>query len=195
MDVTPEHANAPSKGGEGTSFPINASGQIKNPPSRAQKRGSASDAESAKSGSEGSCPINPTGQIKSLWREEPDNLTVGESAKFVAVSALARYLTSPEDAVRRFLAALGIKLVRPAGTEKQYVLVYALESALFEMGLPESFKGGKTIVRAHQELAGVLYGALDSEVIRQRVKALARALGAKNASGGKSRKGAKRGDS
>ena len=48
--------------------------------------------------------------------------------------------------------------------------------ALFELGMPEAVKADRAWLTAHKELAGVLYGTLKKEVIRERVKELAKTL-------------------
>jgi hypothetical protein len=48
--------------------------------------------------------------------------------------------------------------------------------ALFEAGLPEAAKGSQDAVRAIHASAGIVYGTLSKEAIRERLQALQRAL-------------------
>ena len=79
-------------------------------------------------------------------------------------------------AVMNMAQKWGLKLFTPEPEGKRYVSLYALESALFEATIPNTFRGDRQFVRAHQELAGVLYGTLTKEVIRERCMQLASQL-------------------
>jgi len=94
----------------------------------------------------------------------------------VSLDGLSRDWGVPEKGVEGLLGALHIPVIKIPGGEKRYVSLYSLEDALFEAGLPDTFKGNAALVRAHHELAGVLYGTLTKEVIRERVVELAKAL-------------------
>lgn len=65
-----------------------------------------------------------------------------------------------------------------------WVNCYALEYALFVLSLPMAMrKGGQgagsdaTVVDVHFQMASLLYGTLTREAVRERVRALARAVG------------------
>lgn len=107
---------------------------------------------------------------------QPDRIKVGAGVIMVSICGLARDWGIPEEAMRKTIAFFRLKVLTPVPGGKQYVGLYPLESALFEASLPETFKGDTALVKAHHELAGVLYGTLSKEVIRERVKALAKAL-------------------
>lgn len=107
---------------------------------------------------------------------QPDRIKLGAGVILVSLSGLARDWGVPEEGVEHLLAAFTIPVITLPGGDKRYVSLYSLEEALFEAGLPETFKGDTLLVKAHHELAGVLYGTLTREVIRERVVALANAF-------------------
>ena len=105
----------------------------------------------------------------------PDTLRVGASVVFKWLPALAKDWGCSESALEDFLSEFGIPLVEcPNGG--WYVSLYPLETLLFQKGFPKGWQNDDPgLVRAHQELAGVLYGALTRDTIVKRVKALVRA--------------------
>lgn len=107
---------------------------------------------------------------------QPDRIKVGAGVILVSLDGLARDWGVPEGGVEHLLGTFTIPVIKLPGGDKRYVSLYSLEDALFEAGLPETFKGDTVLVRTHHELAGVLYGTLSKEVIRERVKALAKSL-------------------
>lgn len=81
------------------------------------------------------------------------------------------------EGVHRLLGALGVPTVHfPGHGDERYVLTYALESTLFALGMPKAIKERPDMIRLHQELAGVLYGTLTKEALRERVAGLIKTL-------------------
>lgn len=107
---------------------------------------------------------------------QPHRIKVGAGLIMVSLDGLALDWGVPDKGILALLATFAIPLITIPGGDKQYVSLYSLETALFEAGLPTAFQGDQTLVRCHQELAGVLYGTLSKEVIRERCKSLASAL-------------------
>jgi hypothetical protein len=64
----------------------------------------------------------------------------------------------------------------PGTGDTEYVLTYAFESALFNLGMPKGIREKPDLCRVHQELAGVLYGTLTREALIERVKLLVSSL-------------------
>ena len=81
-----------------------------------------------------------------------------------------------EGSVRRLCAKFKLGVLTPEPNGKRYISMYAFETALFEALLPEAFRAEHELVRAHQELAGVLYGHITAKMIRERVLAIAKGL-------------------
>ncbi len=95
----------------------------------------------------------------------------------VSVDGLAMDWGVPEEGVRKLLGLFELPLLRIPGGEKQYVNLWSLEVALFEAGTPNAAKGSQEAVRAIHAAAGVVYGTLGKEVIRERLSLLQRSLG------------------
>ncbi len=94
----------------------------------------------------------------------------------VSVDGIAADWGIQEKSVIRLCAKFRIPIVTPEPGGKKYIGLYPFESAMFEAMLPEAFQGAQELVRAHQELAGVLYGHITSKLIRERVLAIAKGL-------------------
>ena len=107
---------------------------------------------------------------------QPHRIKVGASEIMVSVDGIAADWGIQEKSVLRLCAKFHLPIITPEPGGRAYVGLYALESALFEAHLPEAFTGDHGLVRAHQELAGVLYGHITAKVIRERVLAIARGL-------------------
>lgn len=108
--------------------------------------------------------------------QQPHRIKVGASVILISLDGIAADWGITEGAARRLCGRFGLKTVTPEPGGKQYVGLYPLESALFEAMLPEAFEGNHELVKAHQELAGVLYGHATAAAIRERVLAIARGL-------------------
>lgn len=107
---------------------------------------------------------------------QPDRIRIGASVTLLSVTGVAEDWGVTEKAIRTLLATLKLPLIKLPGGDKRYVSLFPLEQGLFELGMPEAFKGDRAYLRTLQELAGVLYGTLTREVIRERVKAMAKTL-------------------
>jgi hypothetical protein len=107
---------------------------------------------------------------------QPHRIKVGASVVLISLDGLAADWGISVGAARRLCGRFGLKTLTPEPDGKQYVNLYPLESALFEALLPEAFSGDHELVKAHQELAGVLYGHVTAKLIRERVLAIARGL-------------------
>ncbi len=107
---------------------------------------------------------------------QPHRIKIGAGVILVSLDGLAVDWGITVDGVEHMLNALELPRIKFPGGEKRYVGLYGLEDALFELGLPDTFKGNRALVRAHHELAGVLYGTLSREVIRERCLMLAKTL-------------------
>ena len=108
--------------------------------------------------------------------QQPHRIKVGASVVLISLDGLAADWGITEGMVRRLCGRFGLKTITPEPGGKVYVGLYPFESALFESLLPEAFAGSHELVKAHQELAGVLYGHATSSAIRERVLAIARGL-------------------
>ena len=110
-----------------------------------------------------------------------NRITCGASVKLWSIEGVAEDFGVEPDAARSLLETLGLPLLHLPGTDKRYVNLYGLESALFAMTLPEGLSMGEAtasgvdqaLVRLHQELAGVMYLASTREAVRERVKRIA----------------------
>lgn len=111
-------------------------------------------------------------------RPPPPYIKLGAGAHYTRLDVLADLMGTTEKGVRHLVSLLGgIPIAHfPGMAESHYVLTYAFESALFALGMPKAIREQPDLLRVHQELAGVLYGSLSKEVLRERVKLLAKAL-------------------
>lgn len=102
---------------------------------------------------------------------EPDELKIGAAGVFRTLCSLSENLGLPEEAVLKLLGTLKIPLIRFPGGTKRYFLLYALEAALFDLGLPSAMHEARQL---HRESAGLLYGHVTKEVVRDRIRRLAK---------------------
>lgn len=110
-------------------------------------------------------------------RPPPPHIKLGAGAHYTRLDVLADLMGTTEKGIRHLISLLGLPVVHfPGMSESHYVLTYALESALFALGMPKAIREQPDLLRVHMELAGVLYGTLSKEVLRERVKLLAKAL-------------------
>jgi hypothetical protein len=102
----------------------------------------------------------------------------GAGAHYTRTDILAESMGCTLKGLHTLLASLGdIPRVHFPGTgDYEYVLTYAFESALFTLGMPKPIREREDLCRLHQELAGVLYGTLTKEALRERVKSLVKSL-------------------
>lgn len=108
---------------------------------------------------------------------QPHRIKVGAGVILVSVDGLAIDWGVPESGVDKLLSVFGIPVIRIPGGEKRYVSLWSLEVALFEAGLPAAAKGAQEAVRAIHAAAGIVYGTLTKEAIRERLSMLQRSLG------------------
>jgi hypothetical protein len=108
----------------------------------------------------------------------PKRFKIGSSAVYIQIAEVARLLGIEDRHVRTLCAYFDppIPVLSFHGQSTYYVLVYALETALFALGLPKAIRDDPALSRAHQELAGVLYGGLTRQALTDRVELLAKTL-------------------
>ncbi len=107
----------------------------------------------------------------------PPYMKLGAGAHYTRLDVLADTMSTTDKGIRNLVGLLGLPVAHfPGMEESSYVLTYAFESALFALGMPKAIREQPDLLRVHQELAGVLYGSLSKEVIRERVKLLAKTL-------------------
>jgi hypothetical protein len=107
---------------------------------------------------------------------QPHRIKVGAGVVLLSIEGLARDWGVPVSGIEHLMATFSIPAIKLPGGDTRYVSLYPLEMALFDAGLPGVYKGTTELVKAHHELAGVLYGTLSREVIRERCKSLARSI-------------------
>jgi hypothetical protein len=101
---------------------------------------------------------------------------IGASASYVKLAEVARLLGVSEEDARSMCSFLEVPVLSFKGQTGQSVLLYALETALFSLGLPKKVRSDPAMVAAHQELAAVIYGTLTREALKERVDLIAKAL-------------------
>ena len=108
----------------------------------------------------------------------PPHFRLGAGAHYTRIDVLADLLGSTEKGIRTLLTIFCIPIAHFPGmaADSHYILTYAFESAMFNLGMPKKIKENADLLRVHQELAGVLYGSLTKEALRERVKLLVRCL-------------------
>ncbi len=108
----------------------------------------------------------------------PPHFRLGAGAHYTRIDVLADLLGSTEKGIRTLLAIFGLPIAHFPGmaADSHYILTYAFESAMFNLGMPKKIKENADLLRVHQELAGVLYGTLTKEALRERVKLLVKTL-------------------
>jgi len=107
---------------------------------------------------------------------QPHRIKVGSGVILVSIDGIAQDWGLSELGVRKLLSAFQIPVIRMPEGDKQYVSLWSLECALFEAGLPEAAKGSQDAVRAIHATAGIVYGTMSKEVIRERLSLLQRSL-------------------
>lgn len=121
----------------------------------------------------------------------PPHLRLGAGAHYTRIDVLADLMGTTEKGIRTLCSILELPIAHFPGTgDARYILTYAFESALFNLGMPKKIKEKPDLLRVHQELAGVLYGSLTREALKERVILLAKSLtsAGENAKIGKRRK-------
>ncbi len=107
----------------------------------------------------------------------PSILKLGAGAHYTRLDVLADMMGTTEKGIRTLLATLELPIAHfPGMGDSRYVLTYAFESAMFALGMPKKIKENADLLRVHQELAGVLYGTLTKEALRERVRLLVKGL-------------------
>lgn len=110
-------------------------------------------------------------------KHSPPHLKLGAGAHYTRLDYLANLMGTTDEGIKKLIGALGLPVIHiPATGEARYILTYALETAMFALGMPKGIKDDPGLLRAHQELAGVLYGSLTKEALRDRVKSLVKTL-------------------
>jgi hypothetical protein len=131
----------------------------------------------------GCIPKTLAPEVARVSRQNRDRIVVGASLRLWSVEGVAEDLGIEPDAARSLLDVLGLSLLKLPGSDKRYVNLYWVESALFAMSTPESYvrtaDGAQdhALIRLHQELAGAMYLASSKEAVRERVKKLAKEMG------------------
>ncbi|KKN17682.1 hypothetical protein LCGC14_0963410 [marine sediment metagenome] len=103
---------------------------------------------------------------------QPHRLKIGSSVILVSVDGLAVDWGIPEEGIVKLLSIFAIPVLTLPGGDKRYVSLWSLELALFEAGLPVACRGTQAEVRAIHAAAGIVYGTLTKEVIRERLSRL-----------------------
>lgn len=120
--------------------------------------------------------VDPAKSKPTLMRRQPRRVKVAPASVYVSLEELMDAFGIAEKHVRSLLSVLGVPLVHFPGGDARYALLYALDTSLFNLGLPKIIKESPDLARVHHELAGVLYGTLTKEMIRERVLALGKVL-------------------
>lgn len=103
---------------------------------------------------------------------QPHRIKIGSGVILVSIDGLAADWGIPEAGITQLLAMFEIPILKLPGGEKHYVSLWPLELALFEAGLPSACKGTQPEIRAIHAAAGIVYGTLTKEVIRERLNML-----------------------
>ncbi len=107
----------------------------------------------------------------------PPQFKLGAGAHYTRIDVLADMLGCSEKGIRSLFAIFEIPVCHfPGMADSYYVLTYAFESAMFNLGMPKGVQGSSDLLRVHQELAGVLYGTLTKEALKERVKKMIKQL-------------------
>jgi len=124
-----------------------------------------------------------SGNIRAKVLQGINRIIIGASVRLWSIEGVAEDLGVSADAALSLLDALGLPRLALPGSPKRYVNLYALESCIFAMSLPtkmsHTIDGSQDpeLIRLHQELAGTIYLAGTKEMVRERVKKLAKELG------------------
>lgn len=107
----------------------------------------------------------------------PPILKLGAGAHYIRLDVLADTMGTTDKGIRTLLSTLELPIAHfPGMSDSRYVLVYAFETSMFALGMPKKIKESPDLLRVHQELAGVMYGTLTKEALRERVMALIKGL-------------------
>lgn len=111
-------------------------------------------------------------------QKPPKRFKIGAGAVYIQIAEVARLLGVEDRHVRAMCAYFDppVPVLSFHGQSTYYILVYALETALFALGLPKAIRDDPGLSRAHQELAGLLYGGLTRQALTDRVELLAKTL-------------------
>ena len=107
---------------------------------------------------------------------QPDRIKVGAGLILVSLTGIAQDWGIPTEGILKLLSTFKIPLLTLPGGDKQFINLWALECALFEASLPEACRGSREVVRAIHEAAAIVYATASKEVVRERVRALAKDL-------------------
>lgn len=107
---------------------------------------------------------------------QPDRIKIGGGLILVSLDGLARDWGVTEKAVRSMVAYLKLKVITFPDHPKKYINLWSFEQGLFDLTLPDAMKGNVDLARLCRESAALIYGTLTKEVIRDRVKKLARSM-------------------
>lgn len=94
----------------------------------------------------------------------------------MSIEALAEDWKVPVRSVERIVGMLKMPFIRWPETEIRYVNLFALEYGLFELTMPRALQGERKLMREVHQVAALLYGTLTKEVIRDRVRKLAKEM-------------------
>lgn len=103
---------------------------------------------------------------------QPHRIKIGSAVILVSLDGLAVDWGIPEEGIVKLLAIFAIPILTLPGGDKRYISLWPLEMALFEAGLPVACKGSQPAIRAIHASAGIVYGTLTKEVIRERLSRL-----------------------
>jgi hypothetical protein len=106
----------------------------------------------------------------------PDEIRIGASGVFRSVRSLAETIGGSTEDAFRMLEWFEVPTFDVRSGGQSYFSLYALEVAMMSVGLPKAMKETPELFRTNMELAGVLYGTLRREIIRERVKKMFSAL-------------------
>ncbi len=101
---------------------------------------------------------------------------IGASASYVQIREIARLMGTETRHAQALCTYLKVPMLSFPGQAEHYILVYALESALFSIGLPKTVQDDPVLSRAHQELAAITYGVLTKEALKERVSLIIKSL-------------------
>jgi hypothetical protein len=101
---------------------------------------------------------------------------IGASASYIQIGEIARIMGVETRHITALCTHLEVPMLSFPGQTEHYILVYALETALFSLGLPKTVQTDPALSRAHQELAALTYGVLTKEALQERVSLIVKSL-------------------
>lgn len=116
----------------------------------------------------------PSNKTQYGWK--PDRINIGASVRQVSLDAVATTFGMTGAEAETLCRALKVPLVAFPGSPKRYINLYAIETALFEIGMPPQIRNDPALLRVHQELAGAMYGATTRAILMRRIRGLANQL-------------------